>query len=71
MCPICRSDHLRIRKSEGFERILIFFTGKRKYFCCDCEHFFRVPDRRRSPRDFGDAIVPDRAATTASQVGRG
>lgn len=32
------------------ERLLIFFSGKRKYRCRDCDHVFRMPDRRRFPR---------------------
>lgn len=50
MCPKCGSDHLRIRNDEGLERMMIFFTGERKYRCCDCDWVFRAPDRRRNPR---------------------
>jgi hypothetical protein len=50
MCPKCFSKFLRIRKRTGFERIMIYFTGKRKYWCDDCSHVFREVDRRRLAR---------------------
>lgn len=40
-----------IRHKTGLERLKIFLTGMRLYFCVECEHKFRVPDRRRFPRD--------------------
>jgi hypothetical protein len=60
MCPHCRSEYLKIKMRIGLERILILFTGKRKYFCCDCGNVFRAVDRRRGPRmDMNDS--PDLA----------
>jgi len=50
MCPHCRSDRLRIRNLKGFERFVVFFTGKRQYLCTDCGKLFRMIDRRGSPR---------------------
>ena len=39
-----------IRQDTGLEKILIFFTGLRKYRCLGCEESFRAPDRRTAPR---------------------
>jgi hypothetical protein len=50
MCPECSSTFLKIRKRTGFERIMIYLTGKRKYWCEDCFHMFRAADRRRFVR---------------------
>jgi hypothetical protein len=41
---------MMIKKRSGLERLVIFFTGKRKYRCRNCLHVFRAMDRRRSPR---------------------
>lgn len=49
-CPRCGSGHLRIRLRTGFERLVVFLTNKRKYRCEICEHIFRMPDRRTTPR---------------------
>jgi transposase-like protein len=65
MCPICRSSSLSIRKLEGFERLMVIFTGKRKYICRDCEHKFRAVDRRRVPRE-----NPGAQATRATKLTR-
>jgi hypothetical protein len=51
MCPSCGWTTLKIKRREGIERILILFTGKRKYLCVACYKEFRMPDRRRSPRE--------------------
>lgn len=64
MCPRCRFDRLKIRKSEGIERLLVFITRKRKFFCCNCTHVFRMPDRRKRPRRLDGAIASRRAART-------
>lgn len=50
-CPNCSSGFLMIRMNRGFERIMIFLTGQRKYICRDCEQSFRATDRRRIPRE--------------------
>jgi hypothetical protein len=50
MCPKCGSDHLRIRNLEGWERLMVWFTGLRKYRCRECDWKFRAADRRREPR---------------------
>jgi transposase-like protein len=50
MCPHCASTHLMIRQMVGFELLMVYFTGKRKYRCCNCFHSFRMRDRRRFPR---------------------
>ncbi|MDE3196318.1 MAG: hypothetical protein KGN84_08235 [Acidobacteriota bacterium] len=49
-CPRCGSDNLMIRQRTGFERIVLAFTGNRKYICLDCGRAFRAPDRRKKPR---------------------
>ena len=51
MCPACQSDFLMIKKLEGFERLVVLLTEKRKYKCRDCDTNFRAPDRRRVPRE--------------------
>jgi hypothetical protein len=48
MCPKCGSIHVKVKQAKGIERILKFWTGKRKYRCHDCFHLFRAADRRRS-----------------------
>jgi hypothetical protein len=50
MCPKCGSDHLRIRNLEGFERLMVWYTGLRKYRCRECDCKFRAMDRRQTPR---------------------
>jgi hypothetical protein len=55
VCPFCRSDKLRIKHAVGMEMIILLFTSKRKYRCCDCNFGFRAPDRRRVPRQTPDA----------------
>ena len=65
MCPKCRSGALKIKQRSGFERFMVFLTGKRKYMCRDCETFFRAEDRRRFERaDLGStpAAETQRAA---------
>jgi len=64
MCPRCRFDRLKVRKSEGIERLLVFLTRKRKFFCCNCTHIFRAPDRRKRPRGFEGTVASRRAART-------
>ena len=51
MCPKCGSTHLKIKQARGIERIMMFWTGKRKYRCHNCFNLFRAQDRRRSYRD--------------------
>jgi hypothetical protein len=65
MCPKCRSSFLAIRKLQGFERLMVMLTGKRKYFCRDCDHKFRAPDRRRVPREQTSSAGAARAAKTS------
>ena len=62
MCPKCRLDHLKIRKSEGIERLIVFLTGKRKFLCCNCSHIFRAPDRRTHTRGVDNVIASRRTA---------
>jgi hypothetical protein len=31
--------------------MIVFFTGKRKYFCRDCNAKFRAVDRRQTSRE--------------------
>ena len=50
MCPKCGSTRLKIKQAKGIERILMFWTGKRKYRCHNCFNLFRAQDRRRSYR---------------------
>ena len=50
MCPRCQSNALMVRDASGWERIAIWFTGKRKYRCLLCYTSFRAPDRRKNPR---------------------
>ena len=61
-CKMCGSDRLTIRQPTGFERIALFFTKKRKYRCLICKHAFRAMDRRKQPRDAGDAWEAARSA---------
>ena len=55
-CPKCYCDQLLIRRRKGFEKVMIWLTGKRKYVCMSCGEVFRSLDRRRSPRP-DDAAV--------------
>ncbi len=58
MCPKCGSTHLKIKQAKGFERILMWWTGKRKYRCHNCFILFRAPDRRRTYRDDSKGPAP-------------
>ena len=58
-CPKCASDRLSIRNVNGFERVIHFLTGMRKYRCRECNFAFRTPDRRRFPRE---SASPDKAS---------
>jgi transposase-like protein len=60
MCPRCFSQALKIKKRKGWERMMVFLTEKRKYYCIDCGKTFRAVDRRKTPRE-GDAIESARA----------
>jgi len=40
-----------IRNNTGIERVLVFITKLRKYRCMSCDKIFRMPDRRRIPRE--------------------
>jgi CheY-like chemotaxis protein len=42
-----------IRDPTVLERLIVTLTGKRLYNCCDCDLYFRMPDRRRKERDPG------------------
>jgi len=61
MCPECRSIELKIKQSAGLERILVLFTGKRKFLCLDCGVDFRAPDRRSVSRKrrYEAAVTPN------------
>jgi hypothetical protein len=50
MCPRCQSTSLTIRRLAGLEKILVFVTRKRKFFCNSCSFPFRAPDRRHRVR---------------------
>jgi hypothetical protein len=65
MCPKCRSVKLKIKPAKGCERILVLFTGKRKFLCVDCGLDFRAPDRRRVPREIRDGHSAERARDAA------
>ena len=67
-CPNCRSNFLMIRQKTGFERLVVFFTGSRKYGCRDCGAFFRAPDRRQRPR--ATAMNAADATNTAHAIPR-
>jgi len=56
-CLKCHSKDLEIRQPTGFELVMIFLTGNRKFRCRDCWSQFRAPDRRAVSReaDFADA----------------
>jgi hypothetical protein len=54
-CPKCSSDLLMIRQKTGWERPMVFWTGLRLFWCQDCLHKFRAPDRRRFPREKKEA----------------
>lgn len=56
-CPKCYNDHLLIRRRNGWERLMIRLTAKRKYVCMSCAHAFRAPDRRRLPRPGRDEAL--------------
>jgi transposase-like protein len=66
MCPRCRSNRLKIKQPSGLERLLMFLSGKRKYRCRDCDHSFRMPDRRRFPR--AEAPTTDGANSTTRAI---
>ena len=63
MCPKCGSQFLKIKKREGIERLMIYMTGKRKYWCRDCFALFRATDRRKKSRD---AVIPQHDLVTFS-----
>jgi len=54
-CPKCSSNQLMIRHKTGWERLMVFRTGLRLFWCQDCLHKFRAPDRRRFPREKAEA----------------
>jgi hypothetical protein len=56
-CPKCYNDHLLIRRRTGWERAMIFMTGKRKYVCMSCAKVFRAPDRRRVDREQDEKVL--------------
>lgn len=47
ICPKCASCDLMIRQDEGREHIMVWLTGKRKYYCTICEYSFRARELRR------------------------
>ena len=54
-CPKCYNDHLLIRRRNGFERVMIYMTSKRKYVCMSCAH----------------ALAPPIGAASSARTGRG
>jgi hypothetical protein len=56
-CPKCFTEHLLIRRRNGFERVMIYLTSKRKYVCMSCAHAFRAPDRRRVAREQDETVL--------------
>jgi hypothetical protein len=54
-CPACGSNKLRLREATGLEYLILLFISKRKYRCRECRLAFRMPDRRRVPRDKPEA----------------
>lgn len=57
LCPNCRSEYLMIRHCTGWERVMVWATSLRKYWCRDCDNVFRAPDRRRAHREEEDAVL--------------
>ena len=62
-CPKCFSDHLRIRRASGWERVMVYLTEKRKYVCMSCFKVFRAPDRRRFPREQEEVLLREAQTT--------
>lgn len=58
-CPNCYSEHLMIRRCLGFERLMVYLTGKRKYICVGCGRVFRAPDRRRVRRESEATVLSE------------
>jgi hypothetical protein len=68
MCPQCESVYLMVKECKGWERIMIWITGKRLYNCCDCDLHFRSPDRRQAdlgPEARASASIADPHAPEA------
>jgi len=70
MCPKCGSAHLKIKQVKGFERILLLWTGKRKYRCKNCFFSFRQTDRRALPRENIAPAPPPLGRTLPADVPR-
>lgn len=51
MCPACGSKNLSLREATGLEYLILLFISKRKYRCRECQTRFRMPDRRKVPRE--------------------
>jgi transposase-like protein len=66
MCPKCGSTHVKIKQAKGVERILMFWTGKRKYRCQNCFNLFRDRDRRRTYRS-EESKTPTPVLTVAGE----
>ena len=67
MCPNCGSAPVWIKRSTGWEYIMIALTGKRKFFCRLCYSSFRAPDRRRTPRFEASDVGLDGSIPVADQ----
>jgi len=61
-CPNCASDRLEIRQRSGLERLMMYFTPRRKYRCLICRYKFRAMDRRRWSREESDQLAAARKA---------
>lgn len=61
-CPACGSNKLRFREATGLEYLILLFISKRKYRCRECGLSFRMPDRRRVPRNKPEAGKAGRAS---------
>ena len=59
-CPRCGSDEgLAMGRRDGFERIMILLTGKRKYRCRHCNGSFRAPDQREKSHSLKRQFLDD------------
>jgi hypothetical protein len=59
-----------IRDPTLLERLIVALTGKRLYNCCDCNLYFRMPDRRRKERDPGVPATAKDIALISQQDSR-
>jgi hypothetical protein len=62
VCPDCQCESLKIKKLEGWERVIVFLSDRRKYGCKECGLWFRARDRRKFPRAEESSAVSGWAA---------